>query len=182
MSWFCHLRINFQWKYSVSLEEGKLFSNHYLVPNCRKMSCRNFENWFNNKTFMWKNIFDRDFSMVKWHGMRSLFSQKILEVWIFHPKCLKSTSNVTKDLPKVKTFESSKHFCRNSNFMIMDYLPLPCKCPYSKKIFGIEFLFFIQFPKHFGHSILPLIQVGQLKGCALSTDEPLRKPAQEQCG
>ena len=31
-----------------------------------------------------------------------------------------------KDFPEVKTFKSIQHFCRNSIFIIMDYLPCPC--------------------------------------------------------
>ena len=59
---------------------------------------------------------------------RSLFSKK-KKVWIFYPNGLKPTFNVTKDLLKVKTFASSQHLFLNRKFVIMDYLPCPCKIP-----------------------------------------------------
>ena len=55
---------------------------------------------------------------------------------------LETTSNVTKGLPEVKTFELSKHVSRNSKFGIMDYLPCPYKIPF-KIVFGIPFLLYI---------------------------------------
>ena len=37
-----------------------------------------------------------------------------------------------KDLPEVKTSESSQRFCPNKKFIVMDYLPCTYKNPYSK--------------------------------------------------
>ena len=73
---------------------------------------------------MCKNILDRDVSIEnkKMEG-RSLFSRKILEVRICYAKSLKSRSNVINDFPEVKTSESSKQFCRDSNYIITDCLP-----------------------------------------------------------
>ena len=61
-------------------------------------------------------------------------------------KCLKSTSNITKGLPDVKTFKSRKQFGRYSKFMIMDYLPRSCKI-HIQNLFGIIVFLVIRFPK-----------------------------------
>ena len=103
------------------------------------MCSKNFENRLTNKTIMSENVFDRDFSIVKNHGI----PRKILKVRVFYPKCLNSTSNLTKHFPEIKTFESSQHFWWNTKFVIMDYLPGPCKIPIQKFLgFFLHIFFF----------------------------------------
>ena len=92
---------------------------------------------------MCKNIFNMDFVVKKSMEGRSLFSWKILEVRIFDQHQMSRY--------EVKTSKSSQRFCRNSKFMIMDYLPCPCKFPFQNCFFGINFLFIIRFPKFLLH-------------------------------
>ena len=56
---------------------------------------------------MCKNNLNRDFSTVKKRGREvTIFPENFKRK--FYPKCLKSISNVMKDLPEVKTSESNK--------------------------------------------------------------------------
>ena len=78
---------------------------------------------------MARNIFEEEFGMGKWQAGEVTIFCKILQVWIFYQKCLKSTSDVLKDLPETKTSESSQKFCKDPKFKILDYLPCPWKFP-----------------------------------------------------
>ena len=74
---------------------------------------------------------------------RPLFLRKTLKVRTCYPECLEPISNFMKDLPDVKTSESSQRFDRNSKFMIgMNYLPCPREFLF-KIAFGIQLLFII---------------------------------------
>ena len=95
-----------------------------------KMCNKNFENRLINKYFISENIFDRDdFSIVKKHGREVTIFPENLKNLNMLSKMLEINMNLTKDLPEIKTFESSQQFCWNSKFMIKDYLPCPCKIP-----------------------------------------------------
>ena len=60
-----------------------------------------------------------------------------------YPKCYKSTSNVTKFLPEVKTFESSQQFHCNSKFMNMEYLPCSSKIPVQNIFWHKKFICYL---------------------------------------
>ena len=84
---------------------------------CREMCSENFENRL--QILCEKNILNRDFSIVRKHGMgpENFKCLKILS------KLLETYIKCYKRLTWGKTFESSQHFCWNSKFVIMDYLP-----------------------------------------------------------
>ena len=69
---------------------------------------------------------------------------KKFRLWIFYPKCLKSVSNFMKDLPEVKSFESSQQFF--PKFQVYDH---------AKSLVNFWYNFFIchqtskRFPAHF---------------------------------
>ena len=71
--------MDFLGKFTVSLEGHQLFSCSVMFSSKFVVTCA--ENRLTNKHFKCKNVFNRDFSIVKisMEG-RSLFSRKILEV------------------------------------------------------------------------------------------------------
>ena len=92
------------------------------------MCSKNFENWLTNKNFMPKNIF-KYFNTGKWHAGEVTIFLEIFLILNTLLKCLKPTSNVSKDLHEAKISESSKKNSQDPNSNFLDYLSCPCKFP-----------------------------------------------------
>ena len=74
---------------------------------------------------MCKNIFERDFSIVKKHGREvTIFPENFRSLNILI-KRLETNIKRYEDLPEIKTFKSNQQFCQNPKFYDHGLSPLP---------------------------------------------------------
>ena len=79
------------------------------------MCNKKFENRLTKTKVMSKNIFELGIFYRK-IARRGIFSRKIFKILIFYPNCPKSASDVTENLPAIKTFIQAKNVARTESF------------------------------------------------------------------
>ena len=84
-----------------------------------------------------QNIF---LTILKKHGRKVTFFPEIFKNFNMWSKRLEINIEFAKDIPEIKTFESSQQLWWNSMFMIIDYLPCLCKIPIQKVFWHKNFI------------------------------------------